>query len=74
MISKLLSFIGGFIAASMVVSATGFLWAGLATAVAASLAKEAYDIFYKKQEANFFDVLAVFAGGLSATFGLFFWL
>ena len=73
MIRKFLSFIGGTLVASMVVSATGLLWAGLLAAFAAALAKEAFDL-YKDGEPNWWDAVFVFAGGLSATFGLFFWV
>lgn len=74
MISRLLSYIGGSIVASMIVAATGMLWAGLLASVAAAMAKEAFDYYYKKEEPDWFDMLAVIAGGLSATFGLFFWI
>jgi hypothetical protein len=70
---KLLSFFSGLIVASIAVSATNSMWAGLLAAVALAAVKELWD-YWKTKNPNFFEFIAVILGGLAATFGLFFWL
>lgn len=71
---KFISFIAGTIVASIAVSTTGVLWVGLLAAGAVGGLKEIFDYYNKNKEPSFYDFAAVLLGGLSATFGLFFWI